>query len=145
MLKGISPLLSPDLLYVIACMGHGDELVIGDRNYPAVSTCDNYVRADGIPATDLLDAILELFPLDKGSNIYSVELMAPAKTDAMKDEPPIWKDFKEIISKHDEKASITSLERFDFYEKAKKAFACVSTGESKAYGCLIIRKGVVSN
>lgn len=142
MLKKISPLISPDLLKALATMGHGDTLVIGDANYPCESSSKYSLRADGLRATDLLDAILELFPLDfvddEGENVI---LMAPG--DANAKDPEIWRDFKEICLKHDEKAEFKGINRFEFYKLASEAFVSVQSSESRFYGCILIRKGVI--
>lgn len=142
MLKGINPIISPELLYSIASMGHGDMLVIGDANYPCTSTNENVVRADGNSATDVLDAILELLPLDftddEGANVI---LMAPGDEGAP--EPEIWADFKNICKKHDDKAEFSAVNRFKFYDLAKEAFVSVQTSEHRFYGCIVLRKGVI--
>lgn len=142
MLKGINPVISPELLKILASMGHGDLLVIGDANYPCESSCRYSLRADGISATELLDAILQLFPLDfvddEGANVI---LMAPGDEGAK--EPEIWQDFREICLKHDNKAEFKGINRFEFYKVAEKAFAAVQSGETRFYGCIIIRKGVI--
>jgi len=141
MLKGISPILSPELLKTIAEMGHGDELVIGDCNFPAASMNNNCVRADGHRATELLDALLKLFPLDSFVEC-PVSFMA-VTPGTFEGEPPIWENYKRIIGKHEGGAGIEFVERFAFYERAKKAFATVQTGEQALYACVIIKKGVL--
>ncbi|MDR2181289.1 MAG: fucose isomerase [Treponema sp.] len=141
MLKGIPPAVSPDLLRAIAAMGHGDELVIGDCNFPADSTGKRCIRADGLRAAELLDAILELFPLDT---------FVPAPVTLMKvipgtfdGEPPIWKEFHGIVEKHQSAVSFEVIEREAFYERAKNAYAVVATTERALYACLIIKKGTL--
>ena len=141
MLKGISPLLTPDLLKTIAEMGHGDELVIGDSNFPAQSMGKRCVRADGHSGVEILDAILALFPLDQFVET-PVGLMAPTPG-TFDGNPPIWKDYEAVVEKHQPGTKVEYVERFDFYDRTKNAYATVSTGEKAAYGCVIIKKGCV--
>lgn len=141
MLKGISPVLSPDLLKTIAEMGHGDELVIGDSNFPAQSMGKRCVRADGHSGVEILDAILQLFPLDQFVET-PVGLMAPTPG-TFDGDPPIWKDYTAVVEKHQPGTKCEYVERFDFYDRTKAAYATVSTGEKAAYGCIIIKKGCV--
>lgn len=143
MLKGISPVISPDLLKILAEMGHGDTIVLGDCNYPAVSTGKRFLRADGVTAIDLLDGIMKLLPLDvdEQKNVgNAVTLMKSTDNPDMK--PEIWSDFKNIVSKYEPKAKFDYCDRFGFYEKAKNAFVCVQTSEEKYFGCIILRKGI---
>jgi len=141
MLKGISPILSPELLKTIAEMGHGDELVIGDCNFPAASMNARCVRADGHKATALLDALLKLFPLDSFVEC-PVSFMA-VTPGTFEGDPPIWEEYRKIIDANESGAGIEFVERFAFYERAKKAFATVQTGEQALYACVIIKKGVL--
>ena len=141
MLKGISPLLTPELLKTIAEMGHGDELVIGDSNFPAQSMGKRCVRADGHSGVEILDAILALFPLDQFVET-PVGLMAPTPG-TFDGNPPIWKDYEAVVEKHQPGTKVEYVERFDFYDRTKNAYATVSTGEKAAYGCVIIKKGCV--
>lgn len=143
MLKGISPMISPELLKILAEMGHGDELVIGDCNFPAASMNKRCVRADGHRATELLDAILRLFPLDAYVEA-PVSLMAVVPGD-LKDDPPIWKEFASIVQKHEPGTKFEHVERFAFYERAKNAYATIATGEQALYACIIIKKGCLLN
>lgn len=121
-------------------MGHGDEIVLGDANFPSCSVSQNVIRADGLRGTDLLKAILELFPLDTYSE-HQVFLMEVVPGDVYK--PEIWEDYKEILRNSGEPFSIECIERFAFYERAKKAFAVVATGEEALYANVILKKGVV--
>ena len=139
MLKGISPILTPELLKILAEMGHGDELVIGDCNFPAASMGQRCVREDGHRATDLMDAILSLFPLDAFVET-PVTLMA-VTPGTMDGDPPIWEEYKAIIEKHEPGTKCETIDRFAFYDRARKAYACVATGERALYACAIIRKG----
>ena len=141
MLKGISPLLSPELLKVLAEMGHGDELVIGDANFAAQSLGQRVVRQDGHGGVALLDAILSLLPLDTFVDA-PVTLMQVAPG-TMQGEPPIWKDFAATVGKHQPGVKFEQIERFAFYERSRKAYACVATGERSLYACIILKKGVL--
>ena len=142
MLKGIPDIISPDLLKILDEMGHGDDLVIGDSNYPAASNAKRLVRADGHGVPALLEAILSLFPLDTFVDA-PVSLMQVVKGDPTI--PEIHEKIREVVRKYDSRgnAAIALVERFEFYEKAKQAYAVVATTELKAYGCLIIKKGVI--
>ena len=142
MLKGISPLLNPDLLKILAAMGHGDEIVIGDGNFPADSMGKRCVRCDGHSVPELLDAILQLFPLDDFV-AEPVTLMEVVPGSLPEGEPPIWSEFKQIIDKHEPGAKIGFCERFEFYERSKKAYATIQTGERALYACVILKKGVI--
>ena len=144
MLKGIPQILSPELLKVLAEMGHSDRIVIADGNFPAESMGRNckVIRCDGHGVPELLDAILTLFPLDTYVE-KPVSLMEVMKGDNAK--TPIWDTYKEIIAKHDERGSATvgTIERFTFYEEAKKAYAIIATGEKAIYANVILQKGVI--
>ena len=142
MLKGISPLLNPDLLKILAAMGHGDEIVIGDGNFPADSMGKRCVRCDGHSVPELLDAILQLFPLDDFV-AEPVTLMEVVPGSLPEGEPPIWREFKQIIDKHEPDAKIGFCERFEFYERSKRAYATIQTGERALYACVILKKGVI--
>jgi len=147
MLINIPAVIPPDLLKIMCEMGHGDTLVIGDGNFPAASVADAngaaLIRCDGIGAPELLEAILKLFPLDTFVD-EPVGLMGVAKgTEQV--EVPIWEKFHEIVGRHDGRgtAAFRIIERFEFYEEAKQAYAVVASGESAAYGNIILKKGVV--
>jgi len=139
MLKGIPKILSPELLKILMEMGHGDELVIADGNFPAASMAQRLVRADGHNVPDLLEAILQLFPLD----IFDTPAFIMEKVPGFEVETPIWDTFGKLITGADPNAKIGSIERFAFYERAKKAYAIVSTSEGALYANIIIKKGVV--
>ena len=123
-------------------MGHGDELVIGDANFPAASLARNLVRCDGHGVPELLDAILALFPLDDFVP-HPVSLMQVVPGDATK--PVVQEEIRSVVRKHESKgdALVEQLERFVFYERARAAYAIVSTTEKKLYGCMIVKKGVI--
>ncbi len=142
MLKGISPLLSPELLKILADMGHGDEIVIGDGNFPAASMGKRCVRMDGHGANEALDAILQLFPLDDfvEAPVTLMEVV-PGSLDVA--EPPIWAEFRKTIQKYEPDAKIGFEERFSFYERSKNAYATIQTGEGALYACIILKKGVI--
>lgn len=142
MLRGLDPILSPDLLYTLAAMGHGDDIVIADANYPAASCCDNVVRLDGIAATDALRAVLSIMPLDSFVEDPARTMQVVGDAAAV---PPVVDEFQRIIDEvADHGAPIASVERFAFYEVAKQAFAVVQTGERRLYGNIILKKGVVA-
>lgn len=141
MLKGISPVISPDLIKVLMEMGHGDELVIADGNFPAASVAQRLVRADGLGCLVLLEAILSLFPLDQYVE-KPVALMAVVPGDPY--QPVIWDDYRNVVKQYE--ASFTDfdyVERFAFYERAKKAYAVLATSEMALYANIILKKGVV--
>jgi len=142
MLKGISPLISPELIKVLMEMGHGDEIVLADGNFPGASHGKLLVRCDGQPMPELLGAILDLFPLDPYVE-RPVSLMAVVPGDPV--ETPIWNTYKEIIAnKTGNEEPFEHVERFQFYERAKQAYAVVMTGEKALYANLILKKGVIS-
>ena len=142
MLKGISNLISPELLKILMEMGHGDEIVIGDGNFPAVTYAKRLVRCDGHGIPKLLDAVLELFPLDNYVD-NPVALMAAA-SDNNASTPQIWQKYKRILEDHGLRPDkIEYMERFSFYERTKKAFAVVATGESAIYANILLKKGVI--
>ena len=144
MLKGIPKILSPELLKVLCEMGHSDRLVIADGNFPSESMGKNakVIRCDGHGVPELLEAILTVFPLDTYVET-PVSLMQVMPGDNV--ETPIWDEYKEIISKHDERGekAIGQTERFAFYEEAKTAYAIIATGESALYANITLQKGVV--
>ena len=142
MLKGIPSILSPELLKILMEMGHGDELVIGDGNFPAASMAKRLIRCDGHDVPRLLDAILGLFPLDRfvEQPVTLMEVVAGSGGTR----PPIWDTYEEIVKKHEPvHHGIAFEERFAFYERAQKAYAVVSTGETALYANIILTKGVI--
>ena len=134
MLKGIPKILSPELLKVLAEMGHSDRLVISDGNFPAESMGKNaiVIRCDGHGVPELLDAILKVFPLDTYVE-KPVNLMEVMPGDKV--ETPIWDVYKGIVAKYDDRgaSAVGNIERFQFYEEAKTAYAIIATGESALY------------
>ncbi|MBP3377503.1 MAG: L-fucose mutarotase [Clostridia bacterium] len=139
MLKGISKIISPDLLKVLAQMGHGDEIVFSDGHFPGESIGRIVLRADACGVPEMLKAVLPLFPLDTyDNNVYLMD-----KTESDKDlDIPIWEEYKQITAEYTDKEPVF-LERFEFYERAKKAYAVVVTGEGAIYANVILKKGVV--
>ncbi|MBQ4451506.1 MAG: L-fucose mutarotase [Clostridia bacterium] len=140
MLKGISPVISPELIKILMEMGHGDEICIGDGNFPAASIAQRLVRLDGHGVTEVLDAILALFPLDTYVEA-PVALMEVVPGDNVV--PVIWDEYKQVIARREGDKKIENIERFAFYERAKKCYAVVATGESALYANIILKKGVV--
>ena len=144
MLKGIPKILSPELLKVLAEMGHSDRLVIADGNFPAETMGKKaiVIRCDGHGVPELLDAIFQVFPLDTYVD-KPVNLMEVMPGDDV--ETPIWDTYKEIVKKYDGRGedAIGQIERFAFYRKAKKAYAIIATGESALYANIMLQKGVV--
>lgn len=141
MLINISPAISPDLLYALANMGHGDEIVLADAFYPGATMSSKCIRADGVKVTDLMDGILRLMNPDDFVK-DPVTMMAPVEGDCA--DPEIEKSYRAIVDKYwPETPPIKFIDRFEFYERAKKAYAVVVTGETVKYGCVIIKKGVI--
>lgn len=141
MLKNVPPILSPELMKILMEMGHGDELVLADGNFPAASVAQRLVRCDGHGVPELLEAVLKFFPLD----IYvekPVGLMAVVPGD--KTQPTIWETYRTIVRNSGERFSdFEFIERFAFYERAKKAYAVVATSEKALYANVILKKGVL--
>lgn len=141
MLKGIPTILSPELFKILLEMGHGDEIVLTDGNFPAASCAKRLARCDGHGVPELLDAVLQFFPLDTFVP-KPVSLMDVVPGDNYK--PEIWKEYSSIVSKYDKRAAdFNMIERFEFYERAKKAYAIVATSESALYANIILQKGVI--
>ncbi len=143
MLKNIPKILSPEMVKTLMEMGHGDEIVIADGNFPAETYGKRVVRCDGHGVPELLDAIMQLFPLDTYTD-KPVMLMEVVKGDPVV--PTIWDEYKDIINKYEpENCKIEMIERFAFYERAKTAYAVVATGEEAIYANIILKKGVVKS
>jgi L-fucose mutarotase len=141
MLRNIDPLLSPDLLYVLRAMGHGDEIVIVDANYPAESAGPQVIRLDALSATEALDVVLSVFPLDTFVPDACVRMEVVGKASK---EQPIFDEFRALIAKHEEaEFKLHKLERYKFYERARQCFAIIATGERRFYGNIILKKGVI--
>jgi L-fucose mutarotase len=140
MLKGIPPILGPDLLYILRAMGHGDEIAIVDANYPADSAGPQLVRLDGLTATDVLDAVLTVMPLDTfvDDQAFGMEVVGDPKK-----RETTHKEFDKLIKKHEPDMKLSMLERFAFYERVHGAYAVVQTGERRLYGNVLLKKGIV--
>ncbi|MHC4474015.1 MAG: L-fucose mutarotase [Planctomycetota bacterium] len=140
MLKGISPLLGPELLGVLTRMGHGDEIVLADAHFPGEKYNDHVLRADGVRIADLLDAILPLFALDDYVDSPLI-MMGAEPRDTL--DPKVEQSYRVPVDKHAPGTPpIARIGRFDFYERTKDAFAVVMTGETAKYGNIILKKGV---
>lgn len=139
MLKGLSPLLSPDLLHALASMGHGDELLIVDANFPAASHAKRLIRLPGVSATDALQAVLSVLPLDDFIPQPALSMQVVGDPTAV---PDIVAEFNTLLARHGAPAC-AAMERFAFYERAKQAFAVLTTGERRLYGNILLKKGVL--
>lgn len=146
MLKNIPKILSPELLKVLCEMGHGDRLVISDGNFPAESVGKNakVIRMDGHGVPEILDAILQLFPLDTYVE-KPVGLMEVVPGDTV--ETPIWNTYFDTVQKYDARGenAVQYFERFAFYDAAREAYAIIATGESALYANILLQKGVVTD
>lgn len=141
MLRNIPAILSPDLLWTLRAMGHGDDLVIADANFPATALGARCLRLDGLSATDVLQAILTVMPLDRFVPNPAVVMQVVGDPNAV---PDIMDNFQNIITATaDNQVELDKLERFDFYDRAKSAFAIIQTGETRLYGNIILKKGVI--
>lgn len=141
MLKNICKSLSPELLKVLCEMGHTDEIVIADANFPATSYNGKVIRADGIKAPELLKGILELFPLDTYAEDNFI-MMEVVKGDPYV--PEIWAVYKEIATSFEgDNAKFKNIDKWEFYERTKKACAVIATGEEALYANIILKKGVI--
>ena len=139
MLKNVPKIISPELLKVLCEMGHGDEIVIADANYPAETNGKRVVRADGLKGPELLEAILELIPLDT----YAKENMLLMATTNGDPTPEIWDVYKKGAEKKDKNVRLGFLERNEFYNRSKNAYAIVASGEEAIYANIILKKGVI--
>ena len=140
MLKGIDPLLGPDLLGILRAMGHGDEIVVADANFPAASAAARLVRADGINAPRMVEAIVSVLPLD---DFVPAAAFRMAVVDRPDEVPEIAYRFARTLEVAGYAGPIEALDRHVFYDRARQAFAVVATGETRLYGNLILKKGVI--
>jgi L-fucose mutarotase len=141
MLKGIDPLLGPELLATLRSMGHGDEIALVDANFPAHASNARVIRLDGVSVTRALDAVLSVMPLD---DFFPEAAWRMAVVDNPAQELPIFEEFRRTIARHARpEARLAVLERFAFYERARQAFAVVATGETRLYGNLLLKKGII--
>jgi L-fucose mutarotase len=141
MLKTIPPILGPELLMTLRAMGHGDEIAIVDANYPAESAGPPVIRMEGQSATDVLDAILTLMPLDSFVDQPAIGMQVVGQPERRE---PIYDDFDAVIARHETGCRLAPIERFAFYERVNSAFAIVSTGERRLYGNILLKKGVIA-
>jgi L-fucose mutarotase len=140
MLKKLSRLHTPDLLHALASMGHGDDIALVDAHFPAVSMARRLVRLDAADLPEVLDACLELMPLDSFVPDPALRMEVVGAKDEM---PEVQKLCQKVIDRHEpRKVRLSGIERHAFYERAKLAFAIVATGELRPYGCLLLKKGV---
>jgi len=139
MLKGLSPLLTADLLYVLASMGHGDEIVLADANFPAATHARRLVSMVGVDAPQVLDAVLSVLPLDDFVAQAALTMQVVGDVAAV---PEVVQAFNATLARHGCQPS-AALERFAFYQRAAGAFAIVATGERRIYGNVLLKKGVV--
>ncbi|WP_371155008.1 RbsD/FucU family protein [Jannaschia sp. 2305UL9-9] len=141
MLRNIPPILSPDILWALRAMGHGDDLVIADANFPATALGQRCYRLDGLSATNVLEAVLTILPLDAFVPDPATVMEVVGDPDAV---PPVVTHFQAITTATaDNPVTLRGLERFAFYERAKSAFAVIQTGETRLYGNIILKKGVI--
>ena len=141
MLRNVDPILSPELLYTLRAMGHGDEIVLADANFPGSSSGPNCIRADGSSASEILCAVLTVMPLDTFVPDPALTMQVVGNPDEV---PEAVADFQNIINATaDNPANVQGLERFAFYDRAASAFAIVQTGERRLYGNIILKKGVI--
>ena len=147
MLKNIPPILSPELLKVLCEMGHSDRICIGDGNFPGAAMAKDggaiFLRADGHGVPELLDAILQVIPLD---TYVEKPAILMEKMDRDKDlNIPVWETYKDIVSKYDSRGAeaVGNIDRFDFYDEAKKCYCIIQTGETQIYANIILQKGVI--
>ena len=141
MLRGIDPIIGPDLIFTLRAMGHGDEIAIVDATVPAVSRARRLVRLDGHDAVRVADAVLSLMPLDRFApeeTAIRMEVVGDPQA-----EPPVCTLFQEVIDRRDPGYTLAKLERFAFYERAKQCFAIIATGERRLYGNVILKMGVI--
>ena len=141
MLKGIPKIISTELIKVLMEMGHGDEIVIADGNFPGARINPRCIRCDGHGTVELLEAILKLFPLDT----YAKPVYIMEKVPGDNVETPIWDEYRCTVAKYDPRGAKTvgNIERFAFYEEAKKAYAIIATSEEAIYANILLQKGVV--
>lgn len=142
MLKGIPKQISPDLMHALMSMGHGDEIVLADGNFPAASNARRLVRVDGLDVCAVLRGIMKFFPLDTFVKDHAVVM---AVVDPAADEPPIWNEFRIILSEAEgREVKLKPIERHAFYARSRDAYCVVATSEEALYANLILKKGVVT-
>ncbi len=140
MLFGIDPILGPELLHALRAMGHGDELVIVDANFPSTSKSNRLVRLDGLDAVRVLDAVLSLMPLD---DFVDCAAFTMEPVDDPKSVPEVVRLFRGVVKKRAPGFKTGTIERFAFYERAEKTFITIASGERRLYGNIILKKGII--
>lgn len=141
MLKGLDPLLGADLLHILRAMGHGDDLVIADAHFPATTMARRLVRLDGVSAPRVLEAVLSVMPLDDFVEDPCGRIEVVGDPDAV---PEVCAEFQTMIERAEGgRFELARIERFAFYERARQAFAVVATGETRLYGCVVLKMGVI--
>ncbi len=141
MLKGIDPILNADLLWALRAMGHGDDIVLADTNFPAATMGKRVIRMDGVPGPRLLEAILSVLPLDSFVDAPALRMEVVGKPDEI---PPVQEEVQSEIDRAESRSwPMGSIERFAFYEHARQAYCVIATGETRFYGCFILKKGVI--
>ena len=145
MLNKISKILTGDMLKILSDMGHGDEIIIADANFPGETLAKRLVRVPGVDVAAVYDAIAELFPLDAAYTEHPACVMELTEGDRAKGlpTPEAWADFEEILHRDYPEAELGKIERFAFYDRAREAYAVIQTGEERIYGNLLLKKGVV--
>lgn len=145
MLNGINKLLTGDMLKALCDMGHGDTLVIADANFPAETVAKRLIRCPGVNSSQMLEAIKDIFPVDVHYSDDAARVMELTDSDKAKGmaTPIAWQEYLEILMEQYPEIGLCHVERFDFYEEAKNAYAVIQTGEERQYGNLILTKGVV--
>ncbi|HEY2708107.1 MAG TPA: RbsD/FucU domain-containing protein [Caulobacteraceae bacterium] len=140
MLKGIDPLLGPELLATLRAMGHADEIVIVDANFPAAANARRLIRAEGVTATRMVEAILSVLPLEQFEPVAAFRMAVDGSPDQL---PPVIGEFERLLRAAGYDGPIGALGRFDYYERTRAAYAIVSTGERRYWGNLILKKGAI--
>ena len=146
MLKGLNPLLNAEVLYALRAMGHGDDLIICDTNFPADSVArqtrlGELLRIDNVTAAQAIEAVLSVYPLDTFVDDAAARMEIVGKTDEI---PPVQQEVQTVIDAAEGRSWLmVPIERYAFYERAKQAYCVIQTGERRFYGCFALRKGVI--
>jgi L-fucose mutarotase len=140
MLKGIDPLLGPELLATLRAMGHADEIAIVDANFPAAANARRLIRAEGVSATRMVGAILSVLPLEQFEPIAAFRMTVDGAPDEL---PPVIGEFEQLLKGVGYEGPIGALDRFAYYERTRAAYAIVATGERRYWGNLILKKGAI--
>lgn len=138
MLKGIDPILNADLLHALRAMGHGDDIVLADANFPATTMARRLIRMDGVRGPRLLEAILSVLPIDDFVPDPALRIEVVGAPDEV---PPVCAEYVAILEHHG--VTLGKIDRFAFYDRASQAFAVVASGEPRLYGCVLLKKGVI--